>query len=117
MAADYTLKTGDLTPSISATLIDAGGDALDIEGVDVTFIMTLIDATEPTVERLATNLQVTDGTDGSKGKVRYDWVSGDTEVEGGYRAEWQADFAEGPGTFPNQDYSMVAIIPDLGGGS
>lgn len=115
--ADFSLKTGDLVPSITATLIDADGAAIDIAGADVTFVLRKIDADAPTIESAATNLQVTDGTDGSKGHVRYDFIDGDTDDAGGYRGEWRVEFAEGPGTMPNSRYVSVAIYDSLGGGS
>lgn len=123
MSADFWLKRSDLAPSITATLVDADGVALDIQGVDVTFAMRYLQPSgawdvEGTVYAAATNLQSGDGSDGSKGQVRYDWVTGDTDIPGGYKAEWSVDFAgDKPGSFPNNGYTWIAIIDDLSGGS
>lgn len=114
---DFALKAGDMVPSITATLKDSDGAPIDIQQAEVYFAMTLIDEAEPTVEAAATNLQQGDGQDGSKGMVRYDWTAGDTDIAGGYRAEWRVDFYDGPGTVPNDGYVMVGILPALGGGS
>ena len=115
--ADFWLKEGDLVPSITATLEDSAGNPIDINTAAVTFVMREFDAPSPIIERAAANEQVGDGSDGSKGKVRYDWVAGDTDTPGGYRAEWRVLFGDGPGTIPNNRYVTVAILPMLGSGS
>ncbi len=114
MTADFWLDAGDLVPSITATLEDADGNAIDITDADVVFVMRLIDADGPTVEAAADNLQTNPAT---QGMVRYDWVTGDTDVAGGYDAEWRVTFADGIGTMPNNRYVAVAIRDNLGSGS
>ncbi len=114
MTADFWLKAGDLVPSITATLEDADGNPIDIIAADVTFVMRLIDADAPTVEAAAQNLQSAPGTEGM---VRYDWQAGETDVAGGYDAEWRVEFSDGIGTMPNNRNVSVAILDALGGGS
>lgn len=106
--ADFTLKVGDTKPSITGNLTDGDGEAVDLNGASVVFVMRLIDATDPTVEYPA------DIIDADNGIVRYDWVEGDTDVAGGYYAEWDVTFADtSRGTFPNDGMVRVAIYADL----
>lgn len=114
--ADFWLKAGDLVPSIKSVLRDANGTPIDIRDAAITFVMRAFDAAVPTIENPAENLQV-DNDDSTNGTVRYDWLAGDTDVPGGYHAEWRVQFADGVGTVPNHDYKMIAILPALGGGS
>jgi hypothetical protein len=110
--ADFWLKAGDLVPSITSTLVDGNGQPIDILGADVTFIMRAFEGAIPTVQAPATNLQMA-GQDDTIGKVAYEWTAGDTDVPGGYRAEWQVEFADGRGTVPNDEYKLIAILPSL----
>jgi len=122
--AEFSIKAGDLVPSITATLEDENGLAIDIQDAIVTFVLTLriaesgevIEAAEPTVEAAAENLQVA-GEEATNGQVEYLWAEGDTDIPGGYRGEWRVEFADGPGTFPNNRYLSIEIEPALGGGS
>lgn len=110
MATDFFLKVGDTLPSIQATLQDANGDAVDITGSSVTFIMTNKSTGVTAVEAVATI--VTPGG----GVVRYDWQDGDTDIAGPYKAEWEVEFAPNQvETFPNNAYLNIKITSDLGG--
>lgn len=113
--ADFWLKAGDLVPSITSTLVDANGNPIDIHDADVTFVMRLMDSDgDAVLEEVATNAQNGDGTDGSMGDVRYDWQEGQTDIPGGYEAEWRVAFADGQGSMPNNKYVTVAIVSGLG---
>ena len=115
--ADHWIKRGDTAPFIRSTLLDYAGDPVDIAGAYVTFIMRGIRG-DVVVEAPASNDQVDLGQDGSKGYVSYEWLSGDTDTEGGYYAEWEVDFLSGEReTFPNDGHITVAIVTDLGDGS
>lgn len=122
--AEFSLKVGDLSPSITATLEDENRNAIDIQDALVTFILTLriaesgevIEGAEPIIEEVADNLQVA-GQEDTNGQVEYLWTEGQTDIPGGYRGEWRVEFADGPGTFPNNRYLTIEIEPALGGGS
>ncbi len=108
------LKAGDTVSRIQSTLENSGGTAVDIQGATVLFFMSPIGSSTLTVGGTATVDQVTDGSDGSKGKVHYAWNTADTATPGLYLAEWQARYATGgTQTFPNDDYIHVLITNDL----
>lgn len=123
MAAEKWIKTGDTLPRINTTLTDGSGVPIDIAQADIAFTMRRIDDDEATILLApASNDQVNDGLDdGSRGTAHYDWEIGDTDVAGGYYAEWQVTFAygdsEGITTFPNDGYDLIAIVDALEAGS
>lgn len=110
MTPDFTLAQGDRLPSITATLIDASGVAVNLTGLSVTFKMRLSDESRPAITGGATI------TDAINGKVRYDWASGDTDTPGLYLVTWAVTFA-GPKieSFPNSRAKRVSleILPRL----
>lgn len=111
MAVDFFIKKGDTLPSIQATLKDANDTAVSVVGATIRFIMT----------NKSTGVNAVDGAvavtvNGAGGVVRYDWQDGDTDVAGGYRAEWEVEFAPNQvETFPNSAYINIKITDDLGG--
>lgn len=118
--AEFFTKTGDTLPRIESTLTDGAGTAVDIGQAEVFLSVQRIGvlgtlgevvlADEPAV-----NDQVGDGSDGSMGQVHYDWQVGDTDLAGGYWAEWKVVFVNGGiMTFPNNGYDTIAIIERLG---
>lgn len=109
--ADFYLKRGDTASSMYATLTDSAGAAVDIQGAIVYFRMKPIASSgTATFNRQATVLQVSNGQDGSKGKVRVDWQDGDTDTGGLYIGEWLVNYAGGSDQhFPNDGYVLVQI--------
>ena len=111
------MKAGDTAPVVHATLLDADGEAVDLDGSTVRFIMSS-QATPHVVvvDTAATLAQVGDGLDGTKGTVEYAWAPGDTADPGAYVCEFEVTFADGAvQTFPTQDYIPATIVDDLGG--
>lgn len=112
---DFHIKVGDLEPAIEATLEDGEGNAVDIENATaIEFHMRLPGATTAKVDAAATKLQVGDGNDGSKGKVRYAWIAGDTDTAGLFNAEFEVTFP-GPrlSTIPNDGHLLVEVTEQL----
>ena len=110
------VKTGDTAPSVKVTLLDASSQAVDLAGATVKFIMSATPTSTPVVDAAAVLEQVGDGSDGSKGKVRYDWLVTDTATAGSYVAEFEVVYASGKRqTFPTTGYVDVTINGDLGG--
>lgn len=116
--AEYWIKQGDTAPRIESTLTDGANTPVDIAQADIFFTLRRIDDDgTPIVNKIAaSNDQITDGEDGSRGFVHYDWTIGDTDIAGGYRAEWEVLFVNNlVMTFPNNGYDLIAIIEQLEG--
>lgn len=125
---DWTMKRGDLLPSIRAQLgtrpDGPDGDLVptNLTGMSsCTFVMVQVDATTtPKVvegdAHVVTGLQP-DGTTltAADGWVEYDWLAGDTDVVGDYEAEWETLWGTKPRTFPQETVHTVRINPDRGG--
>lgn len=111
------VKTGDTAPVVNATLTDSSGAAVDLSGATVKFIMaTSSTPRSVVVDAAATLVQVGDGSDNSRGKVRYDWLAADTATAGSYVAEFEVTFSDlKVQTFPTQGFVDVTIVDDLGG--
>jgi hypothetical protein len=108
---DYIIKRGDFGSSIAATLLDENDQPANLTGSSVSFRMvpiavggTLVVSSAATIVGVAT-----------LGNVSYEWAQGDTDdAEGFYLGEWQVTYAGGdPQTFPNGDYTVIQVVPDL----
>lgn len=113
---EFSIKQGDTSSAVYATLQDASGDAVDIQGADVRFLMAPLSGGTLTVAAAAVNAQVGAGTvDGSKGNVVYNWATTDLSVADWYSAEWEVTFSNGSiQSFPNTGYMLVAVEAQLG---
>ena len=112
MAANWTMKKGDLLPILDVTLEDANG-AVDLSGAtSINFKMVLNDnlGSAPKIDAAATPDpdQVT-----NKGKCTYTWASDDTDTVGVFYGEFEADYAGKKLTFPNDSYYIIAIVDDV----
>lgn len=116
--SDFYIGQGDTASPITRTLTDALGAAVNIQGATVRFTMTPAHGGTPVVNNAtALNLQVGDGSDGTRGRVSYGqgaapWGSA-TATAGDYLAAFTVTFADGTvETFPNGGYLLVTITPD-----
>lgn len=107
MTPDFSLVQGDRAPSITATLTDATGAAVNLTGGTVTFKMRILDESRPAITGVATIVNA------ATGAVRYDWASGDTDTPGVYLASWTLTLAGKPQTFPAYRVKrvLVEVIP------
>lgn len=105
------IKRNDTVP-LTATLRVAGAP-IDLEGATVRFHMrdsagTLV------VDSAATVIQNGDGSDGTKGRVKYEWVASDTATAGVFSLEWEVTFADSTvRTFPTTHPTKLKIWGDL----
>ncbi len=106
----YPLKRGDTDPPIQATLRQANKKPVPLGGCTVRFIMRPAPGIDAPL--LAAAAEVLDE---AAGKVRYQWVDGDTDVVGVYRAVWEVTFPTGRvRTVPTKGWIDVVIEDDLG---
>lgn len=109
MPADFHIKVGDTTPAITSSLLDADGNAVNLTGATVKFIMRRKGASTAKVNAAATVVTPLAGT------VSYTWITADTDTAGKYEAEWEVTFAGGAKqTFPNNKHLWVEVLRDLG---
>lgn len=127
MAAAMTIKRHDLEPPVRAQLfipeLDGEGNViLDEKGQPK---LKAADLTSATNVYLVIRKQ--GGTpflklgpctydEKAKGRVRYTWKTGDTDVAGTYEMEWEIHWAEGrPQTVPNEKATnpVLQIDEDL----
>jgi hypothetical protein len=102
----FYVKQNDTSPSMLATLQDANGTSVNITNATVNFYMGNINGN--IVNSTATIVNA------AAGQVRYDWVDSDTANSGMYQAEFEVIYVGGTKeTFPNNDYILVVIKPDL----
>lgn len=109
--SDYLLRQGDTGWTISDTLKDSTGTAVDLTGASVAFKMVpihggaakinaagVIDQTSPTVNR---------------GKVHYtSATAADSDTAGDYLASWVVTYGGGQvQTFPNGGYILFTVTP------
>jgi hypothetical protein len=105
----FTIKKGDTSPFLVASLKDASETAVDLTGATVVFNMADLDD----------NLVVTNGSctilNEDQGRIKYEWQTADTVNDGVFRGEFQVTYVNGDvETFPNASYFRVRILDDLG---
>lgn len=110
------MKTGDTAPHVHAVLLDAAGDPVDLAAATVRFILATRGWLEVRVDAPADMLQIGNGTDGSRGLVRYPWAEGDTAEAGTYDVEFEVTYSDGTvQSFPTEGYVDCVFEEDLGG--
>ena len=111
MSIDFKIKTGDLEPSIQQTLTDQNGAVRDLTGRTITLSWKR-EGDTVTETRSATIVG-----DATLGVVKYDWVTGDTDVAGIYNAEWVTTAGGSPDTFPTVEhfqFQFYSSLPAIG---
>ena len=104
MAADFTIKQGDVLPVLNDTLTYSDGSAVNLTSATVKFIMRSLTATLPTVNTTATVVSATAGT------VKYSFNATDTATAGRYQGIWQVTFSSGQQmTFPTVGNLDIAV--------
>lgn len=100
---DFGLKSGDLLPSIPATLY-VGAAVLDLTGCTVRFVMRELGGAV-VIDQPASIIGAP-----TLGQVRYDWQAGNTDRVGLYIVEWHVTRPDAKTlTVPSLGYSYVQI--------
>jgi hypothetical protein len=113
---DFTLRRGDTTSALQATLENSGGTPVTIKGATVVLKLASVAGGTLSVAAAATVDQVGAGTavGGSMGQVHYNWAAADVATAGWYAGEWEVTFSSGTiQTFPNTDPFLVQITKDV----
>lgn len=112
--ADFTVRQGD-DFTIADVLKDAAGAPVSIQNAAIKLTLIPLAGGAPLLNAVAAvNDQVTDGSDGSKGKVHYTGAGALTAAAAGlYLGSWVATFS-GPSsmTFPNGGYILFEVTAD-----
>jgi len=95
---EYVLEYDDATP-------------INLVGATVTMTMTLDDGTSPTVDKGSCTI-----VSASEGKIKYQWVAGQTDVIGMYRIEFVVNFSGGSTlSVPSNDVIWMFIMASADG--
>lgn len=103
----FTIKQSDTSPALQATLQDANGTAINLNGCTVRFHMKSLTG-EVIVDQPMTVVSAIGGI------VRYNWQAADTDTAGTYYAEFEVTYSDlSIETFPNTDNIAIVITPEL----
>ncbi len=108
-------KAGATSPAIQDTLLDADGNAIDLTGATVTFVMGPVASGSASVQGAASIVSA------SSGIVSYAWGTADLATPGLYYAYWQVQYSGGAveklpqgGAFAGDPESLlIRVTPDL----
>ena len=105
--ADFVMKQHDTWPPLVAVLSDVNGP-LDLTGATVKLIL------KPTTgSNIVGSCSIV--APAADGRVRYNWVVGDTAAVSAFTGEFEITWGDGTvGTVPNDSYFTLAVVADLG---
>lgn len=104
----FNIKQNDTSPSLGAQLLDGSKQIIDLTGCSVRFHMKIAGSTTVAVDGTAV---VTNGTEG---RVAYEWSTGDTQTAANYQGEFEVTYPNGTvETFPNSGYIVVRVLPEI----
>jgi len=105
--ADYTLKQGDLEPSVTGFLVDSTG--LPVNLATATNVAFRMMGVLNHVEAFSRPAVIDDAVGG---ELSYPWQPGDTDLPGVFYAEFVVTWPIGrPQTYPPGGYLTIAINP------
>jgi uncharacterized protein YfaS (alpha-2-macroglobulin family) len=101
----FTIKQFDTSPSIRATLKDAAGTPVLLNGATVQIVVKTLDGVVVIEEPMTITTPLAGG-------VEYDWQTGDTSVAGTYFVEFEVTYTDlSIETFPNDGFLPLVITP------
>lgn len=108
--SDFSIKVGDLRPTLQAVLKLSDGTIVDLTGATVTFSMRVKGSTgTPKVNKQAAVILAED-----EGLVEYRWQGTDTDTAGSFRGEFEV-ILPGilPQTHPNDGNLRIEVFPAI----
>jgi hypothetical protein len=103
----FIIKQNDTSPAIQATLKDATGSNVNLNGCVVVMHMKSASGVLKVSEEMTI-------VDAANGIVKYDWVTGDTDTVDTYYVEFQVTYADlTVETFPNDDRAVILVKSEL----
>lgn len=109
MSADFTIKQGDTAPGLADTLSFSNGEAVNLEGATLKFVMRNMTFATPVTLTGTASI-----TEAAEGKVSYLFSASDTASIGNYAANWLVTFASGKKmTFPTIGYLWIEVQENL----
>lgn len=104
MSGLFTLKVGDTSPRLDATLADGDDNPIDLTGVAVRFRLRRPRSGDVVIDEFASVV------DAESGGVRYSWDASDTDEAGRFRAEFVVEYPdETIETFPNDGFHDIVL--------
>jgi|APHM01.1.fsa_nt_gi hypothetical protein len=109
---EFTIKKGDTSPSLEATLINPDGSPAALSlAEDVEFHLGSIEDGKIVTDDTSGNVSILNE---EKGKVQYNWTDNDTEKTGVFEAEFVVNFSNGKEqTYPNNGFIKVYVRQDI----
>lgn len=103
--SEFTIKTGDTSEELSATLNDSVNTSFSLAGATVVFNMRSL-----TTGIVKINRAVATIVDAATRRVKYSWVSADVNTADDYEAEFEVTLSSGRIiTFPNKRSNMLLV--------
>jgi hypothetical protein len=107
---EFTLMEGDLLPALDFHATDGEGNPLDLTGGTAAFWMATLPIAIDENSVNAIPLTAATIVDPVAGHIRYQWVSGDTDARGKYRAVFEVTIGARKFSLPNDDAIYVTIL-------
>jgi len=108
----FTIKKGDTSPALTATLIDPDGEPAPLTLADeVEFFLNTPRSESKISDDLSGGVSILNAQDG---RVQYSWNDGDTDAVGQREAEFVVTFENGKvQSYPNNGFIYVVVERDV----
>lgn len=105
----FFIKRNDDTPTLDVALQDDRGRPVNVTGATVVFHMR--NTSDDSVKVDGGTVSAITAT---KGEVRYEWTTTNTNTAGTFEGEFEVTFSGGEiQTFPNNGYIDIIILEDV----
>jgi hypothetical protein len=106
----FFIKRHDLLPNLPFQILDAAGAPRNCSDITSCYMVMRKQGTNTTILKKACTW-----TNQTSGIGLYDWVTGDTDIDGIMEYEFELTFTGGDiQTVPVSGYLTLTIVPDIG---